>query len=51
MPGKKDYILVKVDEKRIHVQKRLVLGNLRGVYSEFKQRFHDIFRGQNIKWH
>ena len=26
MPGKKDYVSVKVDERRVHVQKRLVLG-------------------------
>ena len=45
MPGKKDYVSVKVDEKRVHVQKRLVLGNLREVYSEFKQRFPDIKAG------
>ena len=39
MPGKKDFVLVKKEGKRQHIQKRLVLSNLREVYCEFKERF------------
>ena len=39
MPGKKDFVSVKKEGKCQHVQKRLVLSNLREVYSEFKERF------------
>ena len=39
MPGKKDFTSEKKEGKRQHVQKRLVLSNLREVYSEFKERF------------
>ena len=31
MPGKKDFVSVKQEGKRVHVQKRLVLSNLRSV--------------------
>ena len=39
MPGKKDYVSVRQGEKRVHVQKRLVLCNLREVYQIFKEKF------------
>lgn len=39
MPGMKDFVLVKTDEGRIHVQKRLVLSNLRELYQMFKDRY------------
>ena len=39
MPGKKDFVSVKIEGKRVHIQKRLVLNNLREVYREFKQKF------------
>ena len=39
MPGKKDCISVKVDDRRILVQKRLLLGNLKEVYQQFKDQF------------
>ena len=39
MPGKKDFVSVKKESKRVHVQKRLVLSNLREVYHEFKEKF------------
>jgi len=42
MPGKKDYVSVKVDDKRFHVQKRLVLGNLKELHSEFQQKYPDV---------
>ena len=41
MPGKKDFVSVKKEGKRQHIQKRLVLSNLREVYHEFKERFPD----------
>ena len=41
MPGKKDFVSVKKEGKRQHIQKRLVLSNLREVYREFKERFPD----------
>ena len=42
MPGKKDFISVRQGEKRVHVQKRLVLSNLKEAYSEFKDKFPDV---------
>lgn len=41
MPGKKDFVSVKIEGKRVHVQKRLVLSNLKEVYHEFKGTFPD----------
>ena len=41
MPGKKDFVSVKKEGKREHIQKRLVLSDLKGVYREFKERFPD----------
>ena len=32
MPGKKGFVSVKQGEQRVHIQKRLVLSNLREVY-------------------
>ena len=42
MPGKKDFVSVKKEGKRVHVQKRLVLSNLREVYQEFKDKYPGI---------
>ena len=39
MPGKKDYVSVRQAEERVHVQKRLVLSNLKEVYQLFKEMF------------
>ena len=39
MPGKKDFVSVRKEGRRVHVQKRLVLSNLKEVYSEFKVNF------------
>ena len=39
MPGKKDCVSIKVDDRRISVQKRLLLGNLKEVYQQFKDQF------------
>ena len=41
MPGKKDFVSVKQGEKRVHVQKRLVLSNLKEAYLLFKEKFPD----------
>lgn len=41
MPGKKDFISIREDGKRIHLQKRLVLSNLKEIYVAFKQKFPD----------
>ena len=41
MPGKKDFVSVKKEGKREHIQKRLVLSDLRSVYREFKERYPD----------
>ncbi len=41
MPGMKDFVSVRKDGKRIHIQKRLVLSNLKEAYNEFKQKFPD----------
>ena len=41
MPGKKDFVSVKKDGERQHVQKQLILSNLREVHREFKERFPD----------
>ena len=38
MPGRKDYVSVRVGEGRVHVQKRLVLCNLRELYATFKDQ-------------
>lgn len=39
MPGKKDFVSVRVDGKRTHVQKFLILNTLRECFSLFKERY------------
>jgi hypothetical protein len=39
MPGKKDFVSIRQGEKRVQVQKRLVLSNLKEVYHAFKVEF------------
>lgn len=39
MPGKKDYVSVRQDGQRVHLQKRLILSNLKECYLLFKDRF------------
>ncbi len=41
MPGKKDYVSVRQEGGRVHVQKRLILSNLKEVYCSFKDAFPD----------
>jgi len=38
MPGMKDYVSVIVDGKRQHIQKRLILCNLKEAYEQFKDK-------------
>ena len=38
LPGKKDFVSVRQDDLRVHVQKRLLLGNLKEVYQQFKKK-------------
>ena len=39
MPGKKDYVSVRIEEGRVHAQKRLILCNLRELYKMFKDSY------------
>ena len=39
MPGKKDFVSVKGKHGRVHVQKRLILCNLKELYQDFKQKY------------
>ena len=41
MSGKKDFVSVKQEGTRVHIQKRLVLSNLREVYRAFKDAHPD----------
>ena len=42
MPWKKDFVAIKTSDKtRIHVQKRLVLGNLKVLFEFFKTTYPD----------
>ena len=45
MPGKKDCISLKVGDRRIRLQKRLVLGNLKAIYHSFKGLYPDMTIG------
>ena len=38
MPGKKDFVSIKHGDRRVHVQKRLILNNLKEVYQQFKEK-------------
>lgn len=44
MPGKKDYVSIGRDTegKPIHLQKRLILGNLREIYKHFKDTYPSV---------
>ena len=39
MPGKKDFVSVKQGDHRVHIQKRLVLSNLKEAYQLFKNKY------------
>ncbi|SMN01563.1 hypothetical protein SPONN_2634 [uncultured Candidatus Thioglobus sp.] len=41
MPGKKDFVSVKQGAQRVHIQKRLVLSNLKETYQLFKDKYPD----------
>jgi len=38
MPGKKDFVSIREGDHRVHVQKRLILGNLKEIYLQFKEK-------------
>ena len=42
MAGKKDFISVKQEGKRVHTQKRLILSNLKEVYCAFKDAYPNV---------
>lgn len=42
MPGQKDFVSVKIDGKRNHMQKRLILNNLKELYQAFKDTNPDV---------
>jgi hypothetical protein len=42
MPGKKDYISIKVNGVKIHEQKRLLLYNLKELYSHFRNSHPEV---------
>ena len=50
MPGKKDFVSVRKEGRRVHVQKRLVLSNLKEVYSEFKSQFPNYYKVGFLKF-
>lgn len=39
MPGKKDFVSVRQGDKRVHIQKRLLLSNLKEMYQKFKEKY------------
>ncbi|CAH0547109.1 unnamed protein product [Brassicogethes aeneus] len=41
MPGKKDFVAIKKEGEKQHIQKRLVLANLSEVYALFKKEYPD----------
>lgn len=41
MPGKKDFVSVRIDGQSVHMQKRLILSNLKETYQLFKDKFPD----------
>jgi hypothetical protein len=42
MSGKKDFKSMRKDGNRIHVQKRLILGNMKEIFNKFKNYFSDV---------
>ena len=42
MPGKKDYVSVTLDGERQHLQKRLILCNLKEAFQKFKDQMPDL---------
>ena len=42
MPGKKDVVSLKVNGERKHIQKQLILCNLKELYALFRERNPDI---------
>ena len=44
MPGKKDFVSIREGDHRVHVQKRLILGNLKEIYQQFKEKYPMVYR-------
>ena len=42
LPGKKDFVSVKVNNERFHMQKRLLLINLKELHQSFKEKHPEI---------
>jgi hypothetical protein len=42
MPGKKDVVSVMIDGERKHLQKHLVLCNLKEAYTNFKEKYPNL---------
>ena len=42
MPGKKDFVSIREGDHRVHVQKRLILGNLKEIYQQFKEKYPTV---------
>ena len=42
MPGKKDFLSVREGGEKVHLQKRLLLCNLKEVYQQFVSRYQDV---------
>jgi hypothetical protein len=45
MTGKKDFKPVKRNGKQMHMQERLILGNLKEIYSQFKSDCPEVKTG------
>jgi len=45
MPGRKDFVSIRKEEGRVHIQKRLVLCNLKELYRLFKESFPHVAIG------
>jgi len=45
MPGRKDFVSIRKEEGRVHIQKRLVLCNLKELYRLFKESFLHVAIG------
>lgn len=42
MPGMKDWVSVRIDDKKVHMQKRLILCNLNELFATFQSEHEDV---------
>ncbi|XP_024947522.1 uncharacterized protein LOC112495382 [Cephus cinctus] len=42
LPGKSDFVSVKVSNERVHMQKRLILTNLKELYQLFEEKYAEV---------